>query len=175
MSPAVPHRLLRTGVSAGLATAAGIGAHVLGGGTVPGPGALGALVALAVPIWILAGRERRFAVIAAVQLAGQQLVHASLELITPSHVPLPDDVSLYGHLLAAVAIAGWLRTGERRLWAAAQRAARAVAAWCRRSAGPTPARMEPLPVAPASAGLGAAGPGAVLRHVLVRRGPPLPT
>lgn len=168
MSSSAPHRLLRTAVATSMATAAGAGAHLLGGGTVDLPGITAVVAAMLVPIWLLTGRERRFAVIAVVQLTCQQVVHAALELAGPNHVPLPDDVSLYGHLLAAAAIAGWLRSGERRLWAAARRAVGVlVACWQRRGAAPPPV----LVVAPVVAGT--VRTRTVLRHVLHRRGPPL--
>lgn len=179
--PSTTHRLLRATVAGGLATAAGTGAHLLSGGTVSTPGVLGALAGLLVPIWLMAGQERRFAALAGAQLAGQQLVHAWLEWAAapaaPSgltHAPLPDDVSLYGHVLAAAAIAGWLRAGERRLWDASRRAARALAAYWRWAQTHSPGQVAPTllivrPTEPADV-----APGTVLRHVLVRRGPPLP-
>lgn len=174
--PTVPHRLPRAAAAAMLATAVGAVAHLLGGGVVTAAGLVGALAGLLVPIWMLAGRERSFAVIAGVQLAGQQLAHAWLELsagpdVLP-HLRLPDDVSLYGHLAAATLVAGWLRAGERRLWAAARRAVQAVATWLRwartRRGGAPPglvvlAHVDTPPT----------HSGTVLRHVLVRRGPPL--
>lgn len=166
----VPHRLLRAVVATVMATGAGTGAHLLGGGSATTAGIAVALVALFGPIWLLAGRERPFVVVAAAQLAGQQLVHAGFELGGPAHVPLPDDVSLCGHLLAAAAIAGWLRSGERRVWAACRRTARALAACCAPHVPAVPApRALLLPSDVARVPL-----GRVLRHVLVRRGPPPP-
>ncbi|MGQ0575422.1 MAG: hypothetical protein ACT4RN_14620 [Pseudonocardia sp.] len=177
--PLAPLRLARAAVAASTAVAVGAGAHVLGGGALPVSalvgGALPLVAALLGPMWLLAGRERAFLTITGVQLAGQQLVHAWLELDSAgAHLPPPDDVSLYGHVLAALAVAWWLRSGERRAWVAAHRAAEAMAAWWRwiaeRHSPGVPVTAVPVPE-PAT---GPVRPGAVLAHVLVRRGPPHP-
>ena len=157
-----------------MAAAVGVAAHVLGGGAPSAAGAVPAALALVGPAWLLAGRERAFVTIAGAQLAGQQLVHAWLELDSAvAHLPPPDDVSLYGHVLAALAVAAWLRCGERRVWAAARRAARAVAVWWRwvRARRTAPQAPPPLPLGVPR--VFCRSPGVVLAHVLVRRGPPL--
>lgn len=173
-TPPAPHRLPRAAVAAAMAAGVGSAAHALGGGT---PSIAGVAVALAVllgPAWLLAGRERKFGTVAGVQLAGQQLVHAWLELDPAgAHLPPPDDVSLYGHVLAGLAVAVWLRSGERRVWNAARSAAAAVARWWRwaqaRRASP------PAPPAPPVAvpDVRHRRVVAVLAHVVVRRGPPV--
>jgi len=165
-----PHRLPRASVAAALATAAGTAAHLLGAGTVTAPRVAGVFAELLPLFWLLAGRERRFVVIAPAVLAGQQLGHAWLAFGEPTHTPLPDDVSLYGHLMAAALIAGWLRVGEQRAWDACRRTADALVARCTPCPpGPAPGRRLPV-TAPAAAGLAMRE----LRHVLVRRGPPRP-
>jgi hypothetical protein len=102
-------------------------------------------------------------------------VHAVLESAAGAEhaTMLPADVMLVSHLVAAALIAGVLRLGERRSWAAARRAALAVVLrWQRllalfRGPGIAPVvAAAPAPV-PARAG------DRTLRHVVVRRGPPL--
>jgi hypothetical protein len=76
-------------------------------------------------------------------------------------------------VLAAALVAVWLRRGERRTWAAARSAVRQLAAWWGRirtllvqhdeppaPSSPAPVHV-PVPRRP------------LLRHVVVRRGPPL--
>jgi hypothetical protein len=172
----VPHRLTRAVFAAAAAVAVGAGAHVLAGNAIPPGGLAAAVVLLTGPAWVLAARERRWLALTGIQLGGQQAVHALLPLgavdsASPGH--LPQDVTLYGHLLAAALMAGWLRCGERRAWAAARRAARAIAEWCLQLCRPTqPGPASHIPAA-APDPLLPCVPDA-LHHVLVRRGPPLP-
>lgn len=172
-----PHRLLRATVAALVASGLGSAAHLATGGSVPIPGALAGLVVLLGPMWLAAGRERSRPTIAALQLGGQQIVHALLAITATTVHPdvLPDDVMLCGHLAAATLAAAWLRRGEQRLWAAARRTAASMAAWWRwvlritdRGIGTLPVFLVPGPALPRPC------PGAVLRHAVVRRGPPLP-
>lgn len=169
-----PDRPLRVGVAAGTATAFGAGGHVLVGGTVTLPVLVAALVAAAVPAWILAGRERGWAWIAGLQVGTQQLVHAALSATGPpvdNAGLVPHDVMFHGHVLAGLLTAAALRLGERRLWDAARRVAERVARWCRRLVIVLP---PPIQAAPVDAVAPVAGrPGRALRHVLVLRGPPL--
>jgi hypothetical protein len=161
-------------VLSGAAVAVGAGAHLLGGATVD-PVALAAAVPLMLGLsWPLTGRERGWLPIAGAQLAGQQVVHTLLSRAGDAVEPgLPVDVFLYGHVAAALLVAVWLRRGERRTWAAARRAARMVARWwsrllvlLRHSEPPhavqAAAPPEPLVSRPP-----------LLRHALVRRGPPV--
>jgi hypothetical protein len=156
------------------------------------PGVLVAAAALVAPAWWLTGRERGWGPLAGALLAGQLAAHVLFTVTAPAgdtgmhpspgHVDsghhaagwLPVDLMLLGHLLAAVVGAAWLRRGERRAWAAARRAAAAlhqtlsvllgrpvqvpagggVLCWDTREGRPTQQRV-------------------VLRHTIIRRGPPL--
>jgi len=174
ISPA-PHRLLRAVVASSGAMAAGAAAHLIGGGSLSLVGVVAGVAVLLGPVWLATGRERGWVVIAGLQVAGQQVVHVLLELITGEHgTPLPHDVMLYGHVAAAALIATWLRCGERHLWAAARRAARSMAAWGRwvlRLGGRAPHTFPVVAAVATEAPRGCSG--AVLRHVVARRGPPL--
>jgi hypothetical protein len=170
-----PHRLARALVLTCAAVAVGAGAHLLGGAAVD-PIALAAAFPLLLGLsWPLTDRERGWLPIAGAQLAGQQVVHTLLSRAGDAVEPgLPVDVFLYGHVLAAVLVAVWLRRGEQRTWAAARRAARMVVVWWTRllvllghgeppHPVTTPIFASPVPV-----------PGRpLLRHAVVRRGPPV--
>ena len=171
-----PLRLLRALVLAGGADVIGAGSHVLGGGTVDLAGLLVTLPALLALTWPLTGRERGWLAILGVQLVGQQVAHLLFGLGAPAaHPALPVDAWFYGHVTAAVVVATWLRCAERRTWAAARRAAAAVAAAWRRLLRPLdPSGPEPAPAATPPAPVPPGPPRHPLRHVLVRRGPPLP-
>lgn len=169
-----PRRSTRAVVLTGAALAVGAAAHLLGGTSVD-PAAL----ALAFPVllglsWPLTHRERGWLPIAGAQLAGQQVVHTLLDRAGDATAPgLPVDLLLYGHVAAAALVAVWLRRGEQRTWAAARRAARRVALWWARllvlltveAPPPLPLAARPAPEqAPRSP---------LLRHAVVRRGPPV--
>ena len=183
-----PSRAARTGAAAGVALAAAAGGHLgSGGAALSAPGVLAAAAALVAPAWWLTGRERGWGPLAGALFAGQLAAHALFTATSPDsdggmhrspghHAVgwLPVDLMLLGHLLAAAVGAAWLRRGERRAWAAARRAAAAlhqtlsmllgrpvqvpagggVLCWDAREGRPTQQRM-------------------VLRHTIIRRGPPL--
>ena len=157
------------------AVAVGAAAHLLGGGAVD-PTALAAAFPLLLGLsWPLTGRERGWLPIAGAQLAGQQVVHTLLSRAGDAVEPgLPVDVFLYGHVLAAVLVAVWLRRGEQRTWAAARRATRMVAAWWARLVVLLGHGELPYPVAAPIVVSPVPVPGRpLLRHAVVRRGPPL--
>jgi len=171
---AAPHRPARALVAAAVAAAVGTVAHLAGGGAVSAGGVAVGLAMLLGPTWLLAGRERGWAVLAAGQLGGQNVVHAVLASGTPPghHDAVAADVMLCAHLLAAVAAAAWLRMGERRVWRAARRVARVVVAWWRTVRQPPSGSREDLAVAVAPGVAGPVEPTA-LRHAVFRRGPPV--
>ncbi len=181
-APEPPLRLPRALVLACAAIAVGAASHALSGGAVTASAGAWALPVLALLAWPLTGRERGGWTIAGVQLAGQHAAHALFELHAPSHAAtsasagMPVDAWFYGHALAAVVLAAWLRHAERRTWAAARRAAAALRARWRRLL----ARLSERPAAPPRrvVAVAAAPPVALrrhpLRHSVVRRGPPLP-
>lgn len=171
---APPHRLARAGASAAAAVALGLTGHLVAGGepTLTGTGL--AFLAVLVPSWLLAGRERGWTLIAGVQVAAQQVIHPLLVLAssTPESDALPHDLMFFLHVLGAFAMAVWLRFGERRTWAAARRLARRLMLWIVRLLGrpkaPTGA-VAPCPVAYVPLAV-----PVLLRHAVSRRGPPLP-
>jgi hypothetical protein len=171
-----PLRVARAVVLACVATTVGAGSHLLSGGALGGTGVACALPVLALLAWPLTGRERGWWTVAGVQLAGQHCAHALFALGAARHVStaLPVDAWFYGHLLAAVAVATWLRHAERRTWAAARRAVATLSARWRRLLAQLPARPATVSspaVVPAAAPPVAPRP---LRHGVTRRGPPLP-
>ena len=113
--------------------------------------------------------------IAGAQLAGQQVVHTLLSSATDVAAPGPPvDAFVYGHVLAAALVAACLRRGEQRVWALARRAAHTLALLWRRvldllSLGEPP---RPHEVPPAPPTLPVPRPP-LLRHAVVRRGPPV--
>jgi hypothetical protein len=171
---APPHRFLRALALTGAAIAVGAAAHLLGGATV-----VPAALAVAFPVllglsWPLTGRERGWLPIAGAQLAGQQVVHTVLDRFGEAvESGLPVDLFLYGHVAAAALVAVWLRRGERRTWAAARRAARLVARWWARLLVLLRRGTPPRPAQPVAAPEPLAHRPPLLRHAVVRRGPPV--
>lgn len=148
---------------------------MLGGGTVSPAAALVTLPALLALAWPLTGRERGWLAILGVQLVGQQVAHLLFGFAGtaahPGHAALPADAWFYGHVTAAVAVATWLRWGERHTWAAARRAAAALVTHPPLSGPPPVARPDRVPAAVDTV---PQRPRHPLRHTVVRRGPPLP-
>lgn len=174
--PAVapPRREVRAGVSAVAATALGLAGHLAAGGGLTLTGTALAFVAVLVPSWLLAGRERGWTVIAGVQIAAQQVIHPLLVSTSGAApaVALPHDLMFFLHVLGALAMAMWLRLGERRLWVAARRLAAHLARWSARLIEAP--RPRPHAVAVRFRAFTPPPLDAPLRHVLSRRGPPVP-
>ncbi|GAA3930161.1 hypothetical protein GCM10023085_09380 [Actinomadura viridis] len=139
----------------------------------------------------LAGHERSLATILGGLLGGQFLLHglyagATAEPVTAGHhgpatiTVTGHDTSVgmtFAHVAAALVSAWWLRRGERAAWSLARRIAdladrpvRALLALALAEPAAPPARTPPVaaPAAPVTA-IG------VLRHQVVRRGPPART
>lgn len=169
----VPHRLVRALASAAAATILGLAGHLLAGGAFTVAGTLLAVAVVLVPSWLLAGRERSWTFIAAVQVTAQQVIHPLLVGVAPEPGALPHDVMFFLHVLGALAMATWLRHGERRAWSAARRLAGRVVAWAvlLLTGAPVPAGSVARPRPARAVALPAA---VLLRHAVVRRGPPLP-
>lgn len=175
--PAVvpPCRWIRASVAAAAATALGLAGHLAAGGDPTVFGAVLGFLVVALPSWLLTGRERGWTVIAAVQLVAQQLVHPVLIAAAeaPEPAALPHDLMFFLHVFGALLMAAWLRLGERRLWTIAHRLAAHLMRWSRRLLHALPGPAAPRLVA---------RPGTdprprldrPLRHVVSRRGPPLP-
>lgn len=169
--PARPPAALRAGLAAAVAVLVAMAAHSGVGGAVDLAGAGWAFAALVAPSWWLTRRERGWPVLAVAQLAAQQAAHLLLNGSGDVHAagPLPMDLMLHVHLLAAAFAAVWLRVGERRAWAAARATVRGCLLLVAPSVTvPPPATARPVVAPPARR------PTALLQHVLARRGPPLP-
>lgn len=159
----------RAGLGAAVAVVVATCAHAAGHGSVDLRSSAWTFLALVGPAWWAAGRRRGWGALALSQLAGQQLAHVVLGFTasgsgTTGHL-VPPDAMLYAHLLGAALSATWLLWGERRAWAAARR-------WTVRVLdvpGPVPA---PPPRARTETATLRGRCDDVLRHTVVRRGPP---
>ncbi|TDC71450.1 hypothetical protein E1200_02085 [Actinomadura sp. GC306] len=191
MSPHAPNPVFRTARAVVFATVCvtlAIVGHVVAAGTVTaGPAATGFILVLGVTR-LLAGHERSLATILGGLLGGQFALHTLFSAASgPVHhathgadvmVPVAHGTGgpamTLAHTVAALIAAWWLRRGERAAWSLARRVA---------AAADRPIRLllalltvEPVapprrtPPAPADAALPATG--RVLRHQVVRRGPP---
>jgi putative effector of murein hydrolase LrgA (UPF0299 family) len=177
------YRAARSVVFATVCVGLAITGHmVVSHATVPVPAAVGGLVALTVIGVALTGTERSLATILTGLLGGQFMLHAVFtaaqqgQHLEHGHA-MPSSsgaaAMTFAHVAAAVVSAWWLRRGERAVWGLARRIAAALR-W--------PARALRAPSLPLSAAprrrVATAMPGrrgAVLRHVVVRRGPPSPS
>ncbi len=151
---------------------------------VPAPAVVAGLAALVAIAVALAGTERSLATILAGLLLGQFSLHVlfsaaqhgqHLEHGGPSSAHASGGgTMIIVHVGAAAVSAWWLRRGERAVWALAARLADTVV---------RPARAllaRPLPPAPrprvaTMISAPAPLPGEVLRHAVLRRGPPSPS
>jgi hypothetical protein len=171
-----PIRLLRALIAASAATIIGAASHVTSGGALSVAGAACAVPVLVALAWPLTYRERGWLPILGVQLAGQLAAHALFASRTAEHASsgVPVDAWFYGHVLAAVVLTAWLRCGERRTWAAARRAGRALSTYLCRLLTLFEQRDAPHPDVPPPVDRPLTPSCHPLRHSLVRRGPPLP-
>jgi hypothetical protein len=178
-----PFRTARAVVFATVCVALATAGHVMASGeSVPPVAALAGLAGLSVVGYALAGTERSLATILGGLLGGQFMLHALFaaaqhgQHLAHGHAMAPSSggVSMtLAHVLAAVVSAWWLRRGERAVWDLARKIAAAVV---RPAVTLLTAPAPPSPVARAAAAAEPATPGRILlRHVLVRRGPPSPS
>jgi hypothetical protein len=157
--------------------------HVMASGEpVPPAAAVAGLAGLSVVGVVLGGRERSLATILGGLLGGQFMLHALFAAAQHGqHLAHGHTMSqssggasmTLAHVLAAVVSAWWLRRGERAVWSLARKIAAAVVR-------PAFALLTtPVPRSPAARATATAEPTApgqiLLRHVLVRRGPPSPS
>lgn len=107
-------RLLRAGLLGGLSLLLATGAHVAGGGTLPGAGVLTvAAVLLGLGAALVTARRCRFAVLAPLLSAQQVLLHILLGLAGgAAHVQMAPTVEHLGHLPAQGATATALDPGS---------------------------------------------------------------
>lgn len=173
MRAMLPLRLARSALFAAVCVTLAALAHWFAGGTLPGPGqiALGAGVVTAITA-VAAGREREPVLIAVLLGSAQLLLHALFSWhapMTPGH-GLASDVEMeLCHLTAMLVTGWWVARGETALWSVLRRLAvrvMLILAPCpiRPPASPTPAYLAPSGIPYES----------LLRHAVVRRGPPLP-
>ncbi|GAB2855905.1 hypothetical protein GCM10027176_67920 [Actinoallomurus bryophytorum] len=149
---------------------------------VPVPAAVGGLVALTVIGIALTGTERSLATILTGLLGGQFMLHAVFtaaqqgQHLEHGHAMGSSSgaaAMTFVHVAAAVVSSWWLRRGERAVWALARRIAAVLLRPARALRAPSlPMSAAPFPGVPAAVhGIR----GTVLRHVVVRRGPPSPS
>jgi hypothetical protein len=183
-------RFGRAGVFAAVCVALAAAGHTLVSSTAVAPGALLAgFAGVAAFAMLLAGHERSLPTILGGLLGGQFMLHvlfsaaapASMASMHPGHAPLVTRATGYNslgmmlaHYSAALVAAWWLRRGERAVWtltrqvaALAGRPARGLLAAARTTTVTGPVRV-PVPV------MDVVRPaGHVLRHAVLRRGPPI--
>ncbi|MFC0040808.1 hypothetical protein [Actinomadura rayongensis] len=184
MSPsaAVPSsRAARAVVFATVCTALAVCGHALASAcAVPVAAVLAGFGGSLLLGFALAGRERSLVTITGVLLGGQYLLHClfsgssqpGMLMHHPATVPVPVEHHsgswmTFAHVGAALVAAWWLRRGERAVWGLARRLAGRPARLLLvlpRPVGPVVARPVPA-VRPRPA-------VHVLRHEVVRRGPP---
>jgi hypothetical protein len=177
------YRAARAVVFATVCVGLAITGHTMASGEpVPVAAAAGGLAALTLVGLVLAGTERSLPTILALLFGGQFMLHAVFDAaqhgqhLAHGH-PVPPvsgggGAMTAAHVAAAVVSAWWLRRGERAVWGLAKRAAAGVLRRALPLAPPPPPPRTPRPLATAAPGPRPAR--AVLRHVLVRRGPPAP-
>lgn len=177
------YRAARATVFATVCTALAITGHTMAAhALVPLGAAVGGLAAIVVIGLVLTGTERSLPTIFGGLLGGQFLLHTLFAAAQHgqhlSHgsgmAPSSDGWTMtVAHVAAAVVAAWWLRCGERAVWCLARRVAAAVVR-------PVRALLSMRPAPPAGPRVRArsgATPrprSALLRHVVVRRGPPSP-
>ncbi|MEU6408991.1 MFS transporter [Microbispora sp. NPDC046933] len=192
MRATLSFRLARSAAFSAVCVLLAVGAHRFAGGGGPTPAALltGVLTVTAGAA-VAAGRERSPQTIVALLAGAQAFLHCLLDVTGSAAVSHPtwhgglsaQTGMLTAHLTAALLTGWWLSRGEEALWsvlrgigAGAVRCLRAVAALVRAllalrgadlaGAGrPRPRALPGSERAPRTAG--------VLRHAVVRRGPPV--
>jgi hypothetical protein len=177
------YRAARAVVFATVCVALAITGHLMAShAPVPPVAVVGGLALMTAAGSALAGTERSLGTIFAALLAGQFVLHALFAAAQygqqPAHgqamAPSSSGTAMtLAHVAAAAVSAWWLRRGERATWGLARRIAAVILRPARALLARPPVRAAPrVPVAPAAA----RRPGAtVLRHVVVRRGPPAPS
>ncbi|MEN3539413.1 MFS transporter [Microbispora sp. ZYX-F-249] len=193
MRASLSFRLARSAAFSAVCVLLAVGAHRFAGGGGPTPAALltGVLVVSAGAA-VAAGRERSPQAIVGLLLGAQAFLHFLLDVTASAadagHATWHGGLSaqtgmLTAHLTAALLTGWWLARGEEALWsvlrgigAGAGRCLRAVAALLAALSAPLDAdlaaarRPRRRPAAGAGRPPRSAG---VLRHAVVRRGPPV--
>ncbi|WP_327045945.1 MFS transporter [Microbispora sp. NBC_01189] len=189
MRATLSFRLARSAAFAAVSVLLAMGAHWFAGGGGPTTGALlTGLLAVTAGAAVAAGRERPPQVIVVLLVGAQAFLHLLFDVTAstgaPAHLTWHGGLTtrtgmLTAHLTAALLTGLWLSRGEEALWSVLRRigagAARclttlaALTALLRAGlAGITRPRVRATP-GPARA----LRPAWVLRHAVVRRGPPV--
>ncbi|GAA4580199.1 hypothetical protein GCM10023194_07890 [Planotetraspora phitsanulokensis] len=188
MRARLPLRLARSAFFAIVCVMLAVGAHRLGGGSIPS--FTTALAAGAVVLAVaagMAGRERSASTISVLLVVAQASLHELFDRTAPAAASALPAVHAHGglgvdlgmiiaHLTATLITGWWLARGEIALWSLLRRAGA-------RATGSLRALLavlsrEPAPVLPRSFGflstVSRVRPGRVLLHAVTRRGPPRP-
>ncbi|WP_245646874.1 MFS transporter [Microtetraspora niveoalba] len=179
MRARLPLRLARAAAFSVVCVVLGVCAHRFAGGTGPTPGALavGGTVIMAASA-ALAGRERSRAAITGLLAGAQLFLHLLLGRATvPDGLAVPPHTHRLGvdvgmvaaHLVATLVTGWWLARGENALWSLLRR----LGASALRLLAPARLPAAPLVPLPRAAAAPTRLTGRVLRHALVRRGPPV--
>jgi hypothetical protein len=174
-------RVARTGLLGVAAAVLAAVAHTSAGATAPSPAVVLAVALIAALACWRASRHRMGAVRCAVVSAGvQAALHLALAAGGSGSAGHGGAAMLAGHVIAGAAFGVWLAVGEAAFWRTGRRLAGVTAAAVaglaagaalllagRRIAAPVPRARPRAPrsVRPA--------PRPVLRHAVVRRGPPV--
>ncbi|WP_432921312.1 MFS transporter [Microbispora sp. CA-135349] len=185
-------RLARSAAFSAVCVLLAVGAHRFAGGGGPTPAALltGVLTVTAAAA-AAAGRERSPQAIVGLLVGAQVFLHCLLDVTGSAAASHPtwhgglaaQTGMLTAHLTAALLTGVWLSRGEEALWSAL-RAIGAGAVRCLRAVAALVGALAALPGADLAAtrrSVQRTAPGAaraprtvgVLRHVVIRRGPPV--
>lgn len=177
------YRAARSMVFATVCAGLAITGHIMAArATVPPAAVAVGLAVMLLVGFVLTGIERSLATIFGALLGGQFVLHALFAAAQHGQhlghgggmVPSGGGGTMtLAHVAAAVVSAWWLRRGERAVWSLARRAAAAVTRPVRALLSVPPAPFTARHVHNGSAAPARPRP-ALLRHVVVRRGPPSP-
>ncbi len=184
MRAALPLRLARSAAFTVVCVLLAVGAHWFAGGAAPPlPALLVGGAAVMATATAMAGRERSPWVVIGLLLAAQAFLHELLASLSPSvesavahsHRLGVGAGMLTAHVTAALVTGWWLSRGEAALWSILRRIGTGAIRWLRAvlAVFHVFARLRPRPRL-ASYDLDREPRGAaVLRHAVIRRGPPV--
>lgn len=174
------YRAARAVVFATVCVALAVTGHMMASHATVSP--VAATVGLAVMTVVgmaLAGTERSLSTIFGGLLGGQFVLHSLFSAaehgqhLAHGHTMAPSTAGwtmTFAHVTAAAVSAWWLRRGERAVWRLARRVATALVRPAHALLSAPPVCSAPrFPAAPSRR---AAPRGILLRHVVIRRGPP---
>lgn len=175
MRAELPFRLARAAAFSAVCVALAALAHWVAGGSGPGPVTLAAgFCGALAPAVLLGGRERAGSSVVLLLGATQVGLHelfgttfrAAPEMLHHGK-GLSEGLGMFlAHLTATLITGWWLARGEAALWSVLRRLFLRLLPWSRPVLHPW--------VRPATPVARAAAPRSALRHIVSRRGPPLP-